>query len=147
MSWKRSADREQVIGVLKAAFVQGLLAKHEFGLRVGQTLASRTYAELAALTADLPAGLAAANRPGPGPPGRGVGGHLAVRPVGSQWPPRCMQARGHTSCSCPRTGAMTLDTPLIFGGFFMYLIVWICAPGEMLVSRREKRPGGQRPRE
>jgi hypothetical protein len=51
------ADREQVIGTLKAAFVQGMLAKDELDLRVGQTLAARTYAELAALTADLPAGL------------------------------------------------------------------------------------------
>jgi hypothetical protein len=51
------ADREQVIGTLKAAFVQGRLVKDEFDLRVGQALAPRTYAELAALTADLPAGL------------------------------------------------------------------------------------------
>ena len=52
------ADREQVIGTLKAAFIQGRLAKHELDLRVSQAFASRTYAELAALTADLPAGLA-----------------------------------------------------------------------------------------
>ena len=57
------ADREHVIGILKAAFVKGRLAKDEFDLRVGQTLASRTYAELGAVTADLPAGLAAA-KPG-----------------------------------------------------------------------------------
>ena len=57
------ADREQVIGTLKTAFVQGMLAKDEFDLRVGQTLASRTYADLAAVTADLPAGLAAAPPP------------------------------------------------------------------------------------
>jgi len=50
------ADREQVIGVLKAAFVQGRLTKDELDLRVGQVLVSRTYADLAALTADLPAG-------------------------------------------------------------------------------------------
>jgi Domain of unknown function (DUF1707) len=50
------ADREQVISVLKAAFVQGLLAKDEFDGRVSQALASRTYAELAVLTADIPAG-------------------------------------------------------------------------------------------
>ena len=50
------ADREQVVGTLKAAFVQGRLVKDEFDLRVGQALAPRTYAELAALTADLPAG-------------------------------------------------------------------------------------------
>jgi hypothetical protein len=52
------ADREQVVGVLKAAFVQGRLAKDEFDLRVGEAYASRTYADLAAVTADLPAGLA-----------------------------------------------------------------------------------------
>jgi len=54
------ADREHVIGTLQAAFVQGRLGRDEFDLRVGQALASRTYADLAALTADLPAGLAAA---------------------------------------------------------------------------------------
>jgi hypothetical protein len=48
------ADREQAIGVLKAAFVQGRLTKDEFDLRVGQALTSRTYASLAALTADIP---------------------------------------------------------------------------------------------
>jgi hypothetical protein len=52
-------DREQVICTLKAAFVQGRLAKDEFDVRVGQALASRTCAELAAVTADLPAGLTA----------------------------------------------------------------------------------------
>lgn len=36
------ADREQVIGMLKAAFVQGRLTKDELDMRVGQTLASRT---------------------------------------------------------------------------------------------------------
>jgi hypothetical protein len=52
------ADREQVIGTLKAAFVHGMLDKDEFGQRLGQALASRTYADLAVVTADLPAGLA-----------------------------------------------------------------------------------------
>jgi hypothetical protein len=46
-----------VIGTLKAAFVQGRLVKDELDLRVGQALAHQTCAELAALTADLPAGL------------------------------------------------------------------------------------------
>jgi len=59
------ADREQVIGILKAAFVQGMLAKDEFDLRVSQALASRTYGELTAVTADLPAGLTAATPPQP----------------------------------------------------------------------------------
>ena len=49
------ADREQVIDTLKAAFVQDRLTKDEFDERVGHALASRTHADLAALTADLPA--------------------------------------------------------------------------------------------
>jgi hypothetical protein len=57
------ADREQVISTLKAAFVQGRLGKDELNARVGQALAARTYADLAELTADLPAGLAAAEPP------------------------------------------------------------------------------------
>jgi hypothetical protein len=48
------ADREQAIDVLKAAFVQGRLTKDEFDLRVGQVFASRTYADLGALTSDIP---------------------------------------------------------------------------------------------
>ena len=49
------ADRERVIEVLKDAFVHGRLNKGELDARVGQALASRTQAELAALTADIPA--------------------------------------------------------------------------------------------
>jgi hypothetical protein len=61
------ADRERVIGTLKAAFVQGRLAKDEFDLRVGQAFAAGTYAELAAATADLPATPIAAEPPKPAP--------------------------------------------------------------------------------
>ena len=56
-------DREQVIDVLKTAFVQGRLAKDEFDGRVGQAFASRTYADLAAVTADLPTWLIGALPP------------------------------------------------------------------------------------
>ncbi len=59
------AEREQVIGLLQAAFVQGRLTKDEFDLRVGQALTSRTRAELSALTADIPAGLTGAQAPQP----------------------------------------------------------------------------------
>jgi hypothetical protein len=47
------ADREQVIGMLRTAFVQGLLSKAEFDLGVHRTLASRTYGDLAEATAAL----------------------------------------------------------------------------------------------
>ena len=49
------ADREQAVTVLKAAYAQGRLTKDELEARVGQAFGSRTYAELAALTADIPA--------------------------------------------------------------------------------------------
>jgi len=49
------ADREQVIDLLKTAFVHGRLGKDEFDARVDQALGSRTYAELSAVTADIPA--------------------------------------------------------------------------------------------
>lgn len=61
------ADREQVIDILKAAFVQGMLDKDEFDLRASQVFASRTYADLAPVTADIPVGLAAAPPPEPAP--------------------------------------------------------------------------------
>lgn len=51
------ADRERVIDHLKAAFVQGRLDRDEFDARIGQAVASRTYGELAAVTADIPAEL------------------------------------------------------------------------------------------
>jgi hypothetical protein len=54
------ADRDQAVSVLKAAFVLGMLTKHEFDERIGQAIASRTHAELAALTVDIPAGRAVA---------------------------------------------------------------------------------------
>jgi hypothetical protein len=50
------ADREQAIDTLKAAFVHGRLTKDEFDERVGRALVPLTYAELVALTDDIPAG-------------------------------------------------------------------------------------------
>jgi Domain of unknown function (DUF1707) len=72
------ADREQVIDVLKAAFVQGRLDRDEFDLRVGRALASRTYADLAALTADIPGRPARARPP---EPVRKSAGRKAVVPM------------------------------------------------------------------
>jgi hypothetical protein len=54
------ADRERVIDLLKAAFVQGRLDRDEFDARIGLAVASRTYGELAAVTADIPAELVGA---------------------------------------------------------------------------------------
>ena len=57
------ADREHVVEVLKGAFVLGMLDKAELDVRVGQAFASRTYRDLAAITADLPADVIGARQP------------------------------------------------------------------------------------
>jgi hypothetical protein len=64
------ADREQVIEALKDAFAQGRLTRDELGARAGQALTARTYAELAALTAGIPAGPDAAGPARPPAPVR-----------------------------------------------------------------------------
>lgn len=63
------ADREQVIDTLKAAFVQGRLTRDQLGVRAGQALVSRTYAELAAVTDGIPATLIGVVGPSPLPVG------------------------------------------------------------------------------
>jgi Domain of unknown function (DUF1707)/Domain of unknown function (DUF4190) len=50
------ADRERVIDVLKAAFAEGRLTREDLGARAEGAYSARTSAELAALSADLPAG-------------------------------------------------------------------------------------------
>ena len=74
-----TADRERAVDVLKAAFAEGRLDQVEYADRVGLAYSSRTYAELAALTADLPIGPLGTmpvipiqpgyGQPGYGPPG------------------------------------------------------------------------------
>jgi Domain of unknown function (DUF1707) len=51
-----SADRERAVGVLRAGFAEGRLSQDELHDRVARAYAARTYGELWALTADLPAG-------------------------------------------------------------------------------------------
>jgi hypothetical protein len=76
------ADRERMIEALKVAFVQGRLTRGELDLRAGQAFCARTYAELAAVTADIPPG-PAVTRPRPVP----------ARPVPA-WPPPELPASG-----------------------------------------------------
>ena len=51
------ADRDRIIRILQASFVEGRLAMEEFEQRVGLAIVSRDFRELVALIADLPAGL------------------------------------------------------------------------------------------
>jgi len=47
------ADRDRVVDVLRAALAQGRLTRDEFTARMGRALQSRTWGELAAVTAGL----------------------------------------------------------------------------------------------
>jgi hypothetical protein len=51
-----SADRERAVDVLKAGFAEGRLTQDEYNERMSRAYTARTYAELTAITADLPAG-------------------------------------------------------------------------------------------
>jgi hypothetical protein len=131
------ADREQVIGTLKAAFVQGRLTKDEFDLRVGQTLAARTYAELAALTADLPAG------PASGAPPRRPARAQAQRPVSNV-------ARAAICVVMAVAAPVVLSFSIGAAAFLLFTPFYFMAlavlGAETLVSWQDKRSGGQRPR-
>ncbi len=141
------ADREQVIDTLKTTFVRGALAKDEFDLRVGLTLASRTNAELAALTADLPAKLTAAQPP---EPVRAQGERPVLRPgrvitvatalCASMWAFTLLFPWGRNSEGDP-TGAIVVVPMLTFA--YLYLVLVVAAV--VVADRREKRSGGQPP--
>jgi hypothetical protein len=51
-----TADRERALDVLKAGFAEGRLSKEEHDARAEGVQSARTYADLAALTGDLPGG-------------------------------------------------------------------------------------------
>jgi Domain of unknown function (DUF1707) len=133
------ADREQVIGVLKAAFVHGRLDRDELDLRLGQALASRTRAELAVLTADLPSG-----------------------PVAVPRPAKAARARTRPPASKVVAGAaLIVPAPamvvaLLFAGseplakvavavVLISLLAWIAAAAQIVASWRGNRSGGQLP--
>jgi Domain of unknown function (DUF1707) len=122
------ADREQVIDVLKAAFVQGRLAKDEFDLRLGHAFAARTYAELADVTADIPAGLIAAQ---PRRPARTRAGKAAGwGAFGIILPALLVVA----VVPGPTTTRTVITTTV-----FIYLFCWACGVSMMLASRPPKR--------
>ena len=144
------ADRDQVIDTLKAAFVQGMLAKDEFDLRVSQAFASRTYAELAAVTADLPAEPTAAQPPKPARP---QGEQPVLRPG-----PVIMAATAvnagvwaftfipHWAPRNPESDPPPAIVLLFFTTNLIYPLVLAIAVGFMIAGWREKRSGRRPPR-
>lgn len=140
-------DREQAVDKLKAAFVEGRLTKDELDARAGQAFAARTYADLAALTADIPAGSAGArSRPEPAwvqgrPPvsKRAVVLRLAacaiILPI----------VLTVVILSHNEGLAETVISPLVY----IYLMALMIGVSHLVDSRlqrrRSRRPGGQRP--
>jgi Domain of unknown function (DUF1707) len=124
------ADREHVLDVLKAAFMQGLLTKDEFDLRVGETLASRTCAGLAVLTADIPAGL--------------IGAQPLREPARAQAPHP--QNKVVNSCACWALAVLALGAALFTGNFELFSAVVVAifgilciVGGRMVFSAHKKR--------
>ena len=128
------ADREHVVDVLKAAFVQGRLAKDEFDVRVGQTFASRTYAELASVTADIPVGL--------------IGAQPLQKPARAQAPHP--ENKVVNSCACAALAVVVLGATLFTGNFGLFFLVAVAilgilfvVVGRMSYSSHKKRSSGQ----
>ena len=129
------ADRERVIGTLKAAYVEGRLTEDELDARVGQVYASRTYAELAAVTADIPTELTAARSPRD--PWRAT--KIAWRIEYAIFLPGIVAVL--LIPGGPHTSVATLVTMTTV----VYVLFWILGVSLMISSRPPKRSGGQLP--
>ena len=138
------ADRDQIVDALKDAFVQGRLTKDEFDARVGQALASRTHADLAALTTDLPASPATPRRPQRAPRSRGPENPTIRRST------RLIAAATVLTGSA-WAGALlsNTDSQVLAALVWTLTIVWfgivILAGAVMLESRQLKRSGRELP--
>ena len=141
------ADREQVVDTLKEAFVHGRLTKDEFYLRVGQTLVSRTYAELAAVTADIPGRLIRA----PLPPKRAqaqtrAAGNTAVKSLVCTFTVIILAASTSAAAVSGPGAALIMALFLTGMGVIIAVIVALLEAGmRMLEPRQRKRSSGQLP--
>jgi hypothetical protein len=139
-----NADREHVVELLKHAFAHGRLTKGELDLRVSQALASRTYMELAALTADIRAGLTTAKPP---TSARAQGGQPVLRPGPVITAATVLYAGAWVyAVLVPKGDDGPSKVPVIFGGGLVYLIILALCVGQMVALRREQSSGGQSPR-
>ena len=129
------ADRDGVIDTLKSAYVLGFVTKAEFDVRVTQTLAARTYAELAGVTTDLPAWLAAAQPPQGRAPARPALG-LADRAI----------AAFALLAAVAFAAALVSDNGwLALGAVGSALASSFLMAAQMRTARRPRPPGGQLP--
>ena len=147
------ADRDQVVDVLKAAFVHGRLTQDELDARVGRALAARTYADLAALTSDLPTEPDRSPAPAPAPAA------VPARPT-----PRNQSAKKAVKVGAGAIGAATLvlsgtvaalGQPAIAVVLAIFVVLLTAATSAVvagliaaavkLESRRQNRSHGQLP--
>ena len=129
------ADREQVVGTLQTAFVQGRLAEDELDARVDRVYASRTYAELAEVTADIPVELTAAKAPRD--PWRAT--KIAFRIEYAIFLP------GIVAFLLAPGGPHTTAAEMVALTSVVCLLFWLLGVF-MVVGRPAKRSGGQLPR-
>jgi hypothetical protein len=130
------ADREQVLGTLKVAFVQGRLTEDELDARVGQVYASRTYAELAEVTADIPVELTKVQPPLD--PWRAT--KVACGVVYALILPGLF-----TVAVLPGGSASTTSGEVAASFAVVYAVFWILGASLMVAIGRGKRSGGQLP--
>jgi hypothetical protein len=138
------ADRERAVDALKAAYVYGLVTKDEFDERVSQTFTSRTLAELALVTGDIPAGLAAAPATVTPPPVK------ATPPAGAN-----LGAGGRAVIAAAVLAVLAFVAAFFAGNPAAGVCALVAAgsgvaglfvaAAQILGSRRGERPGGQLP--
>ena len=118
------ADREQAIELLKAAFAQRQLARDELDLRVGQVLASRTYADLAVVTANIPAAPAGAQPPQPARKPADKNAVAAVACVSAAWAsiwvPLVIVDGIHSVAYLVLVVVLVCVVPMLLAGFLLY---------------------------
>jgi len=114
------ADRDQVLESLKTAFVQGRLTIDELDERAGQALVSRTYGELAALTADIPPGPARAM---PRPPAAPAGIPAAEPVPAALRTPASAKAAVWAACVIAALPAVWAAFLTFYGGFVILFLV------------------------
>ena len=133
------ADREQVIGILKEAFVQGRLTADELDARVDQAYASRTYAELAEVTVDIPLALTRA-RPSRDPrdPWR------ATRVAGGVVYALILPGLITLAALPGGPGPLTVREVVTYSAI-TYAVFWMLGLSVMVASRLGKRSGHQLP--
>jgi hypothetical protein len=131
------ADRDQVIGMLKAAFVQGRVTKDEFDERITETLAARTFGDLAGLTADLPAGLTDVPPPPPPNPAPVTATKILLSCAGGLLAPAALAAASLANNE-QLYALFILPTMITF-------LAWIVAGGVLVDSWYQKRSDRQLP--